>query len=357
MNRVELYNNLVATLPVKRNNSKDYKELVNDLLKNFCEQVETYDEILPRDLEDIVEITNAIKDIVVLVYEGRDYTAFQKLYDLMDGEHCKLIHVLQKHITNDDGNFLNFYRMRKFENRRNISYKEMFHIPFGMRGKVTTQRYSIPGYPCLYLGESTYGCWEEIGRPPLSSCMVSKYKTKDHLLLIDLTIPTKECLNHPNTFLTMLWRYPFILVCMIPVKDESSTFKPEYLFPQLLMKYIIEKYHKSKNKDSEHNYKGIYYTSVYKNSEFDFPENVFNNYAITTLETTQSTNFCPVLCRHFKLTNPTCEEYERIRTATNSDLIWNDERSNYEKSSFGLVERALNDEKRFPMNNILPKKL
>lgn len=61
MNRVELYNNLVATLPVKRNNSKDYKELVNDLLKNFCEQVETYDEILPRDLEDIVEITNAIR--------------------------------------------------------------------------------------------------------------------------------------------------------------------------------------------------------------------------------------------------------------------------------------------------------
>jgi hypothetical protein len=34
--------------------------------------------------------------------------------------------------------------------------RELFHIPFQSRERVATQRYSIPGLPCLYLGGSVW---------------------------------------------------------------------------------------------------------------------------------------------------------------------------------------------------------
>lgn len=356
----ELYNDLVAMLPVKRNNNKGFKQVINDLFANFKSKVSKYN-IFTQDKNDLNEINfiaNTIKEILILGYEGRNSAAFQKLYSLLDGnQNMRLSLLLRKYITNGEGKNEDFYRLRKFENRRDIPHKEMFHIPFDKREKVMTQRYSIPGYPCLYLGKSVYGCWEELGRPYLDSFMVSRYNTKDNLLFIDLTIPTKECLMTPSSFLTELYRFPFILACMIQVKDEKATFKPEYLFPQLMMEFIIEKYHQSSDKSSAHNYIGIYYTSVYKNDEFGYDGNVFNNCAIPTFETTKESKYCPVLCKHFKLTSPTCEEYERIKTAGESNLYWNDNRTDYEKSSFGMIEHALNNENRFPLKEMLPGKL
>lgn len=354
MKAEELYKELVSMLPVQRN-SKSFKDFINDLFCTYDDKVRKYEGFIefPDDLEDVIKVSCYIKNIVILAYEGRNSSAFQKLYELLDDEgENRFVHSLKRHITNESGENIYFYRLRKFENRRNIPYKEMFHIPFNQREKVTTQRYSIPGYPCLYLGKTTYGCWEELGRPSLDSFMISKFETEDHLLLFDFTIPTGKEVMHPNSFLTMLLRFPFILACMIQVKNEMATFKPEYLFPQLMMEYIIEKYHRSDDKSSLSNFKGIYYTSVYKNSEFGYPDYVFNNYAIPTFETTNGTNYCPMLCDFFKLTDPTCEEYERIRTP--GVINWNDNRTNYEKSSFGLVEYALKDEERFPMRDMLP---
>lgn len=62
----------------------------------------------------------------------------------------------------------------------------MFHIPITMRRQVGTERYSIPGYPCLYLGNSIYVCWEEMNRPLMSSCWVSRLKNTEELELEEL---------------------------------------------------------------------------------------------------------------------------------------------------------------------------
>ena len=64
----------------------------------------------------------------------------------------------------------NFYRAR--DNNTGFLYtkEEMFHIPYELRHKVTNQRYSVSGLPCLYLGSSTYLCWEELERPDYLKC-------------------------------------------------------------------------------------------------------------------------------------------------------------------------------------------
>lgn len=51
-----------------------------------------------------------------------------------------------------------WYRMRiREKNHKHFAAKDMFHIPFHLRGRVSSQRYSLPGYPCLYAGRSLWG--------------------------------------------------------------------------------------------------------------------------------------------------------------------------------------------------------
>ncbi len=56
-------------------------------------------------------------------------------------------------MTIHDPNKNKLYKMRVGTNHT-YSKNEMFHIPFELRGLVKTNRYSIPGLPCVYLGSS-----------------------------------------------------------------------------------------------------------------------------------------------------------------------------------------------------------
>ena len=83
----------------------------------------------------------------------------------------------------------NFYRAR--DNNTGFLYtkEEMFHIPYELRHKVTNQRYSVSGLPCLYLGSSTYLCWEELERPDYLKCNFCLLRNYGPLWVFDLRIP------------------------------------------------------------------------------------------------------------------------------------------------------------------------
>ena len=61
------------------------------------------------------------------------------------------------------------YKCRENSKLFHFSKDEMFHIPYEKRNLVGNQRFSLSGLPCLYLGGSSYICWEELGRKDLSS--------------------------------------------------------------------------------------------------------------------------------------------------------------------------------------------
>ncbi len=100
-----------------------------------------------------------------------------------------------------------------------------------------TQRYSVPGHPCLYIGYSIYGSWEEMSRPTFENCMVSILVNTAEIKTLDLRIPTVDKWNRDMTECLLL--YPLILSCMIQVKDSKDDFKPEYIIPQLIMEWLI----------------------------------------------------------------------------------------------------------------------
>lgn len=85
-----------------------------------------------------------------------------------------------------------FYRARVFKTNGRKSYTEMFHIPLDKRGIVETQRYSAPGYPCLYLGSSINACWEELRKPRFDDMMVSLFVVNEKFPVLDLRIPKKK---------------------------------------------------------------------------------------------------------------------------------------------------------------------
>ena len=61
------------------------------------------------------------------------------------------------------------YRMRLGKNgyEEFTSNEEMFHIPFQYNHIVANERFSMSGFPSLYLGSSVYVCWEEMRCPDL----------------------------------------------------------------------------------------------------------------------------------------------------------------------------------------------
>ena len=231
----------------------------------------------------------------------------------------------------------------------------MFHIPFDKRGQVKTQRYSMPGLPCLYICESVYGCWEEMGRPNLNLSFVSQLELQETIHLLDLSFPYVERWTDAGGKQRMFYdlqRIPLIIASMIKVKNEADVFKPEYIIPQLIMEFVANR----NNKGRAGYAIGVYYTSVHNHDDFHFEtsdmRNKLNNIAIPTQSTLKG-KYCKILCELFTITKPTCDELEQAKTAGYQiNMKKSDAASSnysYSNSVFGQLEKRLGNRGIFPL--------
>lgn len=167
MTKDELYSKIAEMLPVENTDSKPFRILLSDSLKTYLSYISKTEGIDDEDKKEIAYICEAIKAIVKAQYKGLHAQAFRKLSNLFSGttRHKGFINIL--FVSRLEANN-SFYRARVHSGTKKFTYKDMFHIPFSKRGIVQTQRYSFPGYPCLYVGESVYACWEEMHR--VSNC-------------------------------------------------------------------------------------------------------------------------------------------------------------------------------------------
>ena len=177
---------------------------------------------------------------------------------------------LQNYIVNCGDNLLeitismgqvedrNWYRMRMQEPHSKIfPAQQMFHIPFKQRGKVNTQRYSLPGYPCLYVSRSVWAAWEEMHEPKLADFCVSRLELQSDIKVLDLRMVSSEEIDRLDV-VRLLCTFPLIIACSVKTLNPDDNFKPEYIIPQLVMLSIVE----SKK------YDGCAYTSTQKNPFF-----------------------------------------------------------------------------------------
>lgn len=330
MTQKELYREILNLAPF-HSEKTDFRKILKEVLRNYMVLLSKLDKAeCPQDWNSVVNQTSKriakLNEIATNSYKGLPSTAYTQLRNLLGDYKNQLMWVNIPVNTT-------FYRMRLIDGRRtNIKYKEMFHIPINKRRMVKTQRYSIPGFPCLYLGNSIYGCWEEMGRPMMSNCWVSKLSTKEEVRLLDLRIPEENTFQ--NKFLEYVQLFPLLIASMIPVKDNEDVYKPEYIISQLLIEWIIKE-----KKD------GVYYTSAHKSIDFEYPSEKSDNVAIPIKEPLNGGGNCPKLAALFRITNPLNNEIEQLKcdypieggTYDSADSLT----EHYNTSNFYYLEKRL----------------
>ncbi|PEJ62419.1 hypothetical protein CN906_20705 [Bacillus toyonensis] len=198
-----------------------------------------------------------------------------------------------------------FYKMR-IGTEYTFSKNEMFHIPLECRGLVSTNRYSIPGLPCVYLGHTPLACWEELNKPDLNTIQTSLFVSQN-INYLDLSITPaelmKDLINKFYSFdLTNMKRiysslrdyivlWPLIAACSVRVKNKRDSFKPEYIIPQLLLQIIRKS-----------SFDGISYFSTKIDSYTDETGALYKNFAFP-VQTQEKKGLCPILKGKFEVTN------------------------------------------------------
>ena len=112
--------------------------------------------------ESTAVIWSELINVIDQYLSGCQSSAFETFYELF----LKNVDSLR---TDTIENESCLYRMRLGKNgyEEFTSNEEMFHIPFQYNHIVANERFSMSGFPSLYLGSSVYVCWEEMRCPDL----------------------------------------------------------------------------------------------------------------------------------------------------------------------------------------------
>lgn len=124
------------------------------------------------------------------------------------------------------------YKCRENNRQFLFSKDEMYHIPYDKRHLVGNQRFSMSGLPCLYLGGSSYICWEELERKDLNHVNFCGYYVHGNIKMFDLLLPLTITNEH------QIRKIVIILACSLPARREDL-FKPEYVLPQCVLNSLI----------------------------------------------------------------------------------------------------------------------
>lgn len=224
----------VMELPLYFALGKSFK----DNYKNFSSQYLTLlcDNNVDKAVIEIVKnLTKSLGDTVNEYLNGKlesAYTSFKGAMEQIKG------FLPVKTIHNRT-----FYRMRA--DGGITDKKEFYHLPFDKIHLSKSERFSIEGYPCLYLGYSKRVCEMEI-----SSGSLAKFVLKESLNnILDLTLGQGDGKNDiPEIDLVKV--YPLIASCYIvpfysilqekECRPNKSLFREEYIIPQLLTLYLRE---------------------------------------------------------------------------------------------------------------------
>ena len=192
---------------------------------------------------------------------------------------------------------------------------ELFHIPFQKRGRISSQRYSIQGHPCLYLSGSfrplLFGgsesnlllCWIECGMP--MTFYASVFETQKPLKILHFAKSATQYLSEykkakdeterqdrRTSIMQYLMSYPLRAACSIQVMSKTTSFVEEYIIPQLLLAWVRE----------NDNYNGIsYQTAAAISPHIEYHS---FNLVLPAKNIDLSDGFCTELKELFKLTDP-----------------------------------------------------
>lgn len=347
-------------LPI-RWDGRDFSAAINQLFDHYIERLAAVcRDHTPHDgihisLERAKEVIEKLELSADHYLNGSPFQAFKDFIGVMDVLNQTPLQVYQKSVFDyfdtpysHNRDTLKLFRAVRVSDNKPYPRTRVFHTPYDLRSKVSTNRYSIAGFPSLYLGTSLELCCEEIHAnhykdPTIASLFqLQRNFARNHINIrvIELGVKPQDFLEQrphgksarrivPQEVLRsqnvkseyLLW-YPLIAACSFIRANKSDPFAAEYIIPQLLMQWVRSKAIPETDRDGQQ-LTGIRYFSCasVKASDMGF------NYVFPTSGRQVSADFpyCSVLSKAFRLTKPVfIREYGNIHQCEQSLTHSND---------------------------------
>jgi hypothetical protein len=204
----------------------------------------------------LINIILRLKDSLNEYYNGNPHKSYEVYKEVLDELNKSKSVLSPKNLNRDNP----IYRMRVGKKEDVKERKNIFHVPFDKRTKISVQRYSIAGYPSLYLANSTYVAWEELGRPSLDEVFFARFELRFDTLFLNFSSEDyyddisklEEYSSSGSCLLDKMLLFPILFICSIQVANRDDPFKPEYIFPQFTLRWCRE----------QDKFKGIVYRST-----------------------------------------------------------------------------------------------
>lgn len=336
-----IFSNKKFHLPIRWDN-KDFFITLKELLDSYLEAVQqecskkNAGDSHPVTRADITELKKINKTLLESLenylngFPAQAFKSFERLMKRLERTPLKTYaksvdEQLQTPYYKDP---LNLYRVTYVNENIPYGRERVFHTPYFLRSKVSTSRYSIAGFPSLYLGTSLELCCEEVNVNPYEQfALASRFQLERNFRYNNTEIKVIELAIKPQDFISeniehdmnihgnsrvvgevllrkselrsayLLW-YPLIAACSFIRADKKSPFSAEYIIPQLLMQWIRTEI--STPKKEFNRLIGIRYFSCasIKASNMGF------NYVFPASGKKTHNSFCPTLVNSFKLTKP-----------------------------------------------------
>jgi len=253
----ELLNSPAAALPKERRDT-DFPKFLEQIFSDYTDKLRKIKvtgiitENIIQNTDKCEHIANSILSSVKGYYDGHPSDAYEELKKGI----VEITPFARSLVAKSaDKDYLkNMFRIRIKEDKA-YNKKDMFHIPYELRHLVSTQRYSIPGFPSLYLGSSIYIAWRELGCPDLNSTIISRVEAQDNVKMLDFgyipqyepsffsrlaTMPKSVIGPIDEHFIARLICWPLIASSSIKVMHKKGSFKPEYIIPHTTVRLILE---------------------------------------------------------------------------------------------------------------------
>jgi hypothetical protein len=262
-------------------------------------------------------------------FPAKAFASFERVMNILSDTPLKIYQksVMEQFKNQFGKDDLKLFRVVRVNDNKPYNRGRVFHTPYNLRSKVSSSRYSIAGYPSLYLGTSLELCCEEIHVDPHVDLTIAALfrlersieYTSTNIRVIELAIKPQDFLKTGNEQASfrrhipanmtndvyvrtafLLW-YPLIAACSFIRVNKSDPFAAEYIIPQLLMQWVRNELEPRSHDDIDQLI-GIRYFSCasVKASNMGF------NYVFPTSGRQKSYDcpYCSVLAKAFRLTSP-----------------------------------------------------
>lgn len=162
-----IFKNEKLHLPI-RWNGDDFIKSLKRLYSDYHDLVmESYSEEVAQEVKYNYSIIIKAVKCYLNGFPARAYSKFKTLMETLMVQPLQLYEKsIYEQLFDKYNDPLDLYRIVGVSDNKKYDRTRVFHTPYNLRSKVSTSRYSIAGYPSLYLGTSIDLCREEVRLNP-----------------------------------------------------------------------------------------------------------------------------------------------------------------------------------------------